>query len=129
MNQRFSIKPRIVMCERCQRPVAATLAVCPHCDHHRLPAAAYVPRLTGPTGSIVRSPVQTIRVPLRVIIVFAMALLALSGYVSLRESGLDSRLEALPAHRWLGSLDEWLDRDEERNLLSRVVTQAQWQVR
>jgi hypothetical protein len=116
-----SSRQRIVLCERCRRPVAAGQPVCPHCDHHRLPQAAYIPRLPGPVVTIERSDVETARIPLRAMIIFAMALLALSGYVSLRESGLDARLEAMPSYRWLGSIDE------EQNLLAKAITQTHWQ--
>lgn len=46
------------------------------------------------------------RMPLRALLVLAMALLAISGYASLRESGLETRLKAMSAYHWLGAIDE-----------------------
>ncbi len=45
-------------------------------------------------------------ISLRVLIVCVMALLAVSGYVSLRESGLDGRLKSVTTLRWIGSIDD-----------------------
>jgi hypothetical protein len=46
------------------------------------------------------------RRPLRALLVLAIALLAIGGYVSLRESGLEARFKALSSHHWLGAGDE-----------------------
>jgi hypothetical protein len=112
MRGHFSFRHRLVMCERCQRPVAADLAVCPHCDHHRLPQSAFVPRLPAPAGYVATQPVMivmreaTARIPLRVAMVCVMAMLAVSGYVCLRESNLDARLDERASHRWIASIDD-----------------------
>ncbi len=45
-------------------------------------------------------------IPLRVLIVCVMTLLVISGYLSLRESGLDARLKAVSTYRWIGSIDD-----------------------
>lgn len=51
MSGRFSFRHRLVQCPRCRRPMAADSPVCPHCDFHRMPKSAFVPRLAGPGQS------------------------------------------------------------------------------
>lgn len=112
MSGRFSFRHRLVQCPRCRRPVAADSPVCPHCDYHRMPKKALASRLPAPghapehrvTARSSERPAR--RSPLRALLVIVMALLAISGYVSLRESGLETRLKSLSSHHWLGATDE-----------------------
>jgi hypothetical protein len=69
----------------------------------RLPAPGHAPEHRVTARSSER-PAR--RSPLRALLVIVMALLAISGYVSLRESGLETRLKSLSSHHWLGAADE-----------------------
>ncbi|MDR5784152.1 hypothetical protein QCE63_32540 [Caballeronia sp. LZ065] len=109
MGARFSFRHRLKQCPRCRRPVGADVPVCPHCDFHRLPERAFVPRLPAPANlphasRVVRAARR--RTPLRAVLVLVMALLAISGYISLREAGIETRLKSLSSHHWLGFVDE-----------------------
>ncbi|CAH2806252.1 MAG: hypothetical protein CBHOC_4595 [uncultured Caballeronia sp.] len=92
--------------------MAADSPVFPHCDFHRMPKSAFVLRLAGPAQSassrtVARASQRPMRrTPLRALLVLAMALLAISGYASLRESGLETRLKTMSAYHWLDAIDE-----------------------
>jgi hypothetical protein len=82
--------------------------VCPHGDFHRLLKRAFVPRLPASAGATphrVNAARPRGRKPLRALLVFVTALLAIGGCVSLRESGLETRPGSLSSHHWLGSAD------------------------
>lgn len=66
----------------------------------RLPAPANLPH----ASRVVRAARR--RTPLRAVLVLVMALLAISGYISLREAGIETRLKSLSSHHWLGFVDE-----------------------
>jgi hypothetical protein len=94
MGRHFSFMRRIVQCEHCRRPVAARTPVCPHCNHRRL-RLTVAARSSGKAGSS--------RFPVRTLLVVIVALLAIGGYVSLRDSRLDSRIKSMSSQHWLGS--------------------------
>jgi hypothetical protein len=126
MSARFSFRHRLKQCPRCRRPVGADVPVCPHCDFHRLPQRAFVPRLPAPANldqeprvaSAARKTTRTFHTPLRAVLVVVMALLAISGYISLREGGMETRLKSLSSHHWLGSVDEQPNRTPENEAAS-----------
>ncbi|SAK89689.1 hypothetical protein AWB79_06460 [Caballeronia hypogeia] len=84
------------------------MTVCPHCDYHRAQKRSYVPRLSAPAqaaaGRLIARGSHAVRK--RAVLVLVLALLAISGYLWLGESGLDARIRSLSSHHWLGVVDE-----------------------